>query len=128
MGDAYFHLVRCLSHLISAVVGIVDLDSCVVTRFGMFAISIKFCCCVSVLRPFDTFNVISGAVCYTNYPHCSGQASYAVYQYLVHILSSVTTALKFCGKYVGPSVPGKGYIKKKRASGTLNCYRLVRFY
>ena len=44
---------------------------------------------ISVLRPFNTFEVISRAVSYP-YHTVPGQASSAVYQYLVHILSSVT--------------------------------------
>ena len=44
---------------------------------------------ISVLWPFNTFYVISGAVSYPNHT-VPGQASYAIYQYLVHILSPVT--------------------------------------
>ena len=44
---------------------------------------------ISVLQPFNTFKVILGAVSYHNHT-VPGQASKAVYQYLVHILSPVT--------------------------------------
>ena len=47
------------------------------------------CCFVGVLRPFDTFQVISGAVSYSIHT-VPGQASMAVYQFVVHILSPVT--------------------------------------
>ena len=49
---------------------------------------------ISVLRPFNTFYVILGAVSYPNHS-VPGQASLAVYQYLVHILSPVTDKLLF---------------------------------
>ena len=45
---------------------------------------------VSVLRPFDTFKVISGAVSYPNHTVRGQASSKAVYQYLVCILSPVT--------------------------------------
>ena len=44
---------------------------------------------IYVLWPFNTFLVISGAVNYPNHT-VPGQASKAVYRYLVHILSPVT--------------------------------------
>ena len=44
---------------------------------------------ISVLRPFNTFWVILGAVSYPNHT-VPGQVSQAVYQYLVHILWPVT--------------------------------------
>ena len=44
---------------------------------------------ISVLRPVNTFYVISGVVSYPNHT-VPGQAFYAVYQYLVHILPPVT--------------------------------------
>ena len=43
---------------------------------------------ISVLRPFDTFYVFSGMVSSPSHT-VPGQASLAVYQYLVHILSPV---------------------------------------
>ena len=46
-------------------------------------------CYIGVLRPFDTFHVISGAISYPIHT-VPGQASYAVYPYLVHTLSPVT--------------------------------------
>ena len=44
---------------------------------------------IGVLRPFNTCQVISGMVSYPIHT-VPGQASYAVYQHLVHILSPVT--------------------------------------
>ena len=47
------------------------------------------CCCIGVLRPFGTFQVISGMVSFPIHT-VPGQASCAVYQYVVHILSPKT--------------------------------------
>ena len=44
---------------------------------------------IGVLRPFSTCQVISGMVSYPIHT-VPGQASYAVYQHLVHIRSPVT--------------------------------------
>ena len=52
-------------------------------------ITVSCCCCVGVLRPFDTFQVISCAVSKPIYT-VPWQDSYVVNQYLVHILLPVT--------------------------------------
>ena len=53
--------------------------------------SVIYCCWwVGVLRPFDTFYVISGAVSSKPSHTVPEQASEAIYQYLVPILSQVT--------------------------------------
>ena len=43
-----------------------------------------------VLLPFITFDVISSEVCYPTHT-VTGQAFQAIYQYLLHILSPVTS-------------------------------------
>ena len=58
-------------------------------RFLQFSLHLLVSGLISVLRPFNTFWVILGAVSYPNHT-VPGQVSKAVYQYLVHIISPVT--------------------------------------